>query len=49
MKDTFGGADLSMFAGALVAGVIYYPWAKSVKSRARVGRATPEPEMARVS
>jgi NCS1 nucleoside transporter family len=49
MKGTFGGADLSMFAGALVAGVIYYPWAKSVKSRARVGRATPEPEMARVN
>jgi NCS1 nucleoside transporter family len=45
MKDSFGGADLSMFAGALVAGAIYYPWAKSIKSRSHVERPTPTPEM----
>jgi NCS1 nucleoside transporter family len=31
MRDSFGGADLSLFAGALVASVIYYPWARALK------------------
>jgi purine-cytosine permease-like protein len=46
MKDSFGGADLSMFVGAIVAGAIYYPWAKALKSRVPVEeRTSPTPEM----
>ena len=31
MTEYFGGADLSLFAGALVSFAIYYPWASSRK------------------
>lgn len=41
MRDTFGGADLSLFAGSLIAGLIYYPWAKALKSRTAVVPAEP--------
>lgn len=35
MRDSFGGADLSLFVGAIVAAAIYYPWAKRLKATAR--------------
>jgi NCS1 nucleoside transporter family len=41
MTDSFGGADLSLFAGIIVAAAIYYPWAKRLKARSRLAaRAT---------
>ncbi|WP_426243326.1 purine-cytosine permease family protein [Nocardioides sp. LHG3406-4] len=33
MTDHFGGADLSLFVGGLVAFAIYYPWAVSIKRK----------------
>jgi purine-cytosine permease-like protein len=35
MTHYFGGADLSLFVGALVAFVVYYPWASRRKAAAR--------------
>lgn len=43
MRDSFGGADLSLFAGALAAGFVYFPWARALKRRAGVD-AIPERE-----
>lgn len=34
MKNYLANADLSIFVGAFVAGVIYYPWARKAKARA---------------
>lgn len=33
MSSYFAGADVSIFAGSIVAGLIYYPWATRAKSR----------------
>jgi NCS1 nucleoside transporter family len=46
MRDSFGGADVSLFAGALVAAVIYYPWARAVKRARRASATVPAPEAA---
>jgi NCS1 family nucleobase:cation symporter-1 len=48
MRDSFGGADLSLFVGSIVAGLIYLPWARALKARGM--RATPgRPDVAGVS
>jgi nucleobase:cation symporter-1, NCS1 family len=44
MRDSFGGADLSLFAGAIVAGAIYYPWAKALKERSAAAARVSPPE-----
>ena len=41
MARYFGGADLSLFVGALVSFLIYYPWAASRKKSARLGLDVP--------
>jgi nucleobase:cation symporter-1, NCS1 family len=48
MRDSFGGADLSLFAGSIVAGLIYYPWARALKERAARGVTRP-PDMVEAS
>ena len=42
MTEYFGGADLSLFAGALVSFAIYYPWASSRKKASAPRVAAPE-------
>ena len=42
MTDHFGGADLSLFVGALVSFAIYYPWATARKKN-RLGAADSQP------
>lgn len=50
MRDHFGGADLSLFVGAIVAAAIYYPWAKSLKgAQASVARVEEAPVTTSVS
>jgi hypothetical protein len=42
MTRYFGGADLSLFVGALVSFAVYYPWASS---RKKACSETPAPEV----
>jgi NCS1 family nucleobase:cation symporter-1 len=44
MTDNFGGADLSLFVGALVSFAIYYPWAVALKKN-RMGAAGTNEEL----
>jgi NCS1 family nucleobase:cation symporter-1 len=44
MTRYFGGADLSLFVGALVSFAVYYPWASSRK-KASLRSETPAPEV----